>query len=232
MGGRWGRRNRDSDCVHGRPSPRPPADRRNRDLLPGGISGLVAGQQSSSLSPPTATAMPAAPWTRRTSIWLPRRAPGSSPRRLTHLHGGVTSLAFSPDGLHIACLYIEGATRPAGALAPMKPPAGVIGVEGLEIQRVATIETASGEFRQVTPAYACMSMNMTGRPTPASWPMSPHPRPGKTTGGSPSSIPNGWPAASRAQYSTRNTPQARCTACRSRCPAGRRMGSRSPSSVA
>ncbi len=79
-------------------------------------------------------------------------APSASPRRLTHLHGGVTSLAFSPDGLHIACLYIEGATRPAGALAPMKPPAGVIGVEGLEIQRVATIETASGEFRQVTPA--------------------------------------------------------------------------------
>jgi dipeptidyl aminopeptidase/acylaminoacyl peptidase len=79
-------------------------------------------------------------------------APSSSPRRLTHLHGGVTSLAFSPDGLHIACLYIEGATRPAGALAPMKPPAGVIGVEGLEIQRVATIETASAEFRQVTPA--------------------------------------------------------------------------------
>ncbi len=77
---------------------------------------------------------------------------GPSPRRLTHLHGGVTSLAFSPDGLHIACLFIEGATRPAGALAPMKPPAGVIGVEGLEIQRVATIETASGEFRQVTPA--------------------------------------------------------------------------------
>jgi len=79
-------------------------------------------------------------------------AASSSPRRLTHLHGGVTSLAFSPDGLHIACLYIEGATRPAGALAPMKPPAGVIGVEGLEIQRVATIEAASGEFRQITPA--------------------------------------------------------------------------------
>ena len=79
-------------------------------------------------------------------------AASSSPRRLTHLHGGVTSLAFSPDGLHLACLYIEGATRPAGALAPMKPPSGVIGVEGLEIQRVATIETASGEFRQITPA--------------------------------------------------------------------------------
>jgi dipeptidyl aminopeptidase/acylaminoacyl peptidase len=79
-------------------------------------------------------------------------APSSSPRRLTHLRGGVTDLVFSPDGLHIACLYIEGATRPAGALAPMKPPAGVIGVEGLEVQRVATIETASAAFRQITPA--------------------------------------------------------------------------------
>jgi dipeptidyl aminopeptidase/acylaminoacyl peptidase len=79
-------------------------------------------------------------------------APNAAPRRLTHLHGGVTHLAFSPDALHIGCLYIEGATRPAGALAAMKPPAGVIGVEGLEIQRVASIETASGEFRQVTPA--------------------------------------------------------------------------------
>jgi dipeptidyl aminopeptidase/acylaminoacyl peptidase len=75
-----------------------------------------------------------------------------APRRLTHLHGGVTGLAFSPNGQNIACLYIEGATRPAGALAPMKPPAGVIGVEGLEIQRVATIETASGAFLQVSPA--------------------------------------------------------------------------------
>jgi dipeptidyl aminopeptidase/acylaminoacyl peptidase len=78
-------------------------------------------------------------------------APGT-PRRLTHLHGGVTSLAFAPNGLHIACLYIEGATRPAGALAAMKPPSGVIGVEGLEIQRIAAIETASGEVRQITPA--------------------------------------------------------------------------------
>jgi dipeptidyl aminopeptidase/acylaminoacyl peptidase len=79
-------------------------------------------------------------------------ATGVTPRRLTHLHGAVTSLAFSPDSLYIGCLYIEGATRPAGALAAMKPPAGVIGEEGLEIQRIAAIETASGEFRPVTPA--------------------------------------------------------------------------------
>src|SRR5271170_2875577 len=89
----------------------------------------------------------------QSDIYLAAPAAASpSVRRLTHLHGGVTTLAFSPDGLHLACLYIEGASRPAGALAPMKPPAGVIGVEGLEIQRVAIIETASGDFRQVTPA--------------------------------------------------------------------------------
>jgi dipeptidyl aminopeptidase/acylaminoacyl peptidase len=88
----------------------------------------------------------------QSDIYLAAPAAASpSVRRLTHLHGGVTTLAFSPDGLHLACLYIEGASRPAGALAPMKPPAGVIGVEGLEIQRVATIETASGDFRQITP---------------------------------------------------------------------------------
>jgi dipeptidyl aminopeptidase/acylaminoacyl peptidase len=85
-------------------------------------------------------------------VYVAVAAPPSTPRRLTHLHGGVTSLAFAPDGLHIACLYIEGATRPAGALAAMKPPAGVIGVEGLEIQRIAAIETASGEVREITPA--------------------------------------------------------------------------------
>ncbi len=112
--------------------------------------GLVAGQQCARLH--LRLQCPAGA-TDQADVYLATpRAASASPRRLTHLHGGVTSLAFSPDGLHIACLYIEGATRPAGALAAMKPPAGVIGVEGLEIQRVATIETASGEFRQITPA--------------------------------------------------------------------------------
>jgi dipeptidyl aminopeptidase/acylaminoacyl peptidase len=78
-------------------------------------------------------------------------ATSPAPRRLTHLHGGVSSVAFSPDGLHIACLYIDGATRPASATAAIKPLVGVIGVEGLEIQRVAAVEAASGEFRQISP---------------------------------------------------------------------------------
>jgi dipeptidyl aminopeptidase/acylaminoacyl peptidase len=65
------------------------------------------------------------------------RLDGSPARRLTELKGYVDAPAFSPDGSRVAFLYVEGATRPAGALAAMKPPAGVIGEEGVEIQRVA-----------------------------------------------------------------------------------------------
>jgi dipeptidyl aminopeptidase/acylaminoacyl peptidase len=63
---------------------------------------------------------------------------GSPARRLTELKGTVDAPAFSPDGIKLAFLYVEGATRPAGALAAMKPPSGVIGEDGVEIQRVAT----------------------------------------------------------------------------------------------
>jgi dipeptidyl aminopeptidase/acylaminoacyl peptidase len=61
----------------------------------------------------------------------------SKPHRITDLKGFVEAPAFSPDGKHIAFLYVEGATRPSGALAAMKPPSGVIGEDGVEIQRVA-----------------------------------------------------------------------------------------------
>ena len=60
-------------------------------------------------------------------------------RRFTTLNGYVNAPAFSPDGTKVAFLYVEGATRPAGALAAMKPPAGVIGEDGVEIQRVAMV---------------------------------------------------------------------------------------------
>lgn len=65
------------------------------------------------------------------------RLDGSPARRLTTLNGMEGSLVFSPDGTKIAFLYVEGATRPSGALAAMKPPSGVIGEDGVEIQRVA-----------------------------------------------------------------------------------------------
>jgi len=77
------------------------------------------------------------------------------PRRLTELKGYVEAPAFSPDGSGVAFLYVEGATRSAGALAAMKPPAGVIGEDGVEIQRVAVVGTDAGKPvapEQVSPA--------------------------------------------------------------------------------
>jgi dipeptidyl aminopeptidase/acylaminoacyl peptidase len=71
---------------------------------------------------------------------------------LTHLVGNIDSLAWSPDGKSIGFLFVENATRSAGALAAMKPWAGVIGEDGVEIQRVGIVDAASGSFSQVTPA--------------------------------------------------------------------------------
>ncbi|HZP04129.1 MAG TPA: S9 family peptidase [Terracidiphilus sp.] len=69
------------------------------------------------------------------------RLDGHPAHRLTILHGYADAPAFSPDGSRIAFLYVEGATRPAGALAAMTPPSGVIGEEGVEIQRIAVAQT-------------------------------------------------------------------------------------------
>ena len=66
---------------------------------------------------------------------------GGATRRLTELNGYVDDPAFSPDGSRIAFLYVEGATRPAGALAAMQMPSGVIGEDGIEIQRLAYAST-------------------------------------------------------------------------------------------
>jgi dipeptidyl aminopeptidase/acylaminoacyl peptidase len=71
--------------------------------------------------------------------------------RLTEAKGEVGYPEFSPDGSKIAFLYVPGATRAAGALAAMKPWAGVIGEDGIEIQRVAVVDAAA---RKVTPAPA------------------------------------------------------------------------------
>jgi dipeptidyl aminopeptidase/acylaminoacyl peptidase len=77
---------------------------------------------------------------------------GSPARRLTELKGYVEEPAFSPDGQSVAFLYVEGATRSAGALAAMKPPSGVIGEDGVEIQRVAVARVDAA--KPVAPAFA------------------------------------------------------------------------------
>jgi dipeptidyl aminopeptidase/acylaminoacyl peptidase len=64
---------------------------------------------------------------------------GSPAHRLTELHGYVAAPVFSPDGQSVAFLYVEGATRPSGALAAESLPSGVIGEDHVEIQRVAVV---------------------------------------------------------------------------------------------
>ncbi len=65
--------------------------------------------------------------------------------RLSELHGYVHAPAFSPDGESIAFLYVEGATRPSGALAAEPLPSGVIGEDHIEIQRVAVVSARASQ---------------------------------------------------------------------------------------
>lgn len=82
------------------------------------------------------------------------RLDGSPAKRLTAAKGYVEQPAFSPDGSKIAFLYVEGATRPAGALAAMKPPSGVIGEDNVEVQRVAMVaaDASAAAPTEVSPA--------------------------------------------------------------------------------
>ena len=84
-------------------------------------------------------------------VFLWSKATGES-KQLTHLKGLFQHVAFSPDGKMIGILFVEIATRSAGALAAMKPWSGVIGEDGIEVQRVGVVDVASGTLTQVTPA--------------------------------------------------------------------------------
>jgi dipeptidyl aminopeptidase/acylaminoacyl peptidase len=73
-------------------------------------------------------------------------------RQLTHVAGNLEELSWSPDGKRIGFLFVENATRAAGALDAMKPWSGVIGEDGVEVQRVAAADVASGTAETLTPA--------------------------------------------------------------------------------
>ncbi|WP_419804218.1 S9 family peptidase [Terriglobus sp.] len=83
-------------------------------------------------------------------LWLRDNASGSV-KQITHITGAMTSPAWAPDGSSIAFLYVENATRAAGALAAMKPPAGVIGEDGVEVQWVAAADAHTGALSVLTP---------------------------------------------------------------------------------
>jgi dipeptidyl aminopeptidase/acylaminoacyl peptidase len=77
----------------------------------------------------------------------------AAPRRLAELAGYARALAWTRDGKSLGFLYVPGATRHASATAAGKPQVGVIGEdEHEEVQRVASLDLASGSVRVLTPA--------------------------------------------------------------------------------
>jgi dipeptidyl aminopeptidase/acylaminoacyl peptidase len=88
----------------------------------------------------------------KTAIFLVNADGSGTPKQVAELNGYAHELAWSPDGKGLSFLYVEGATRPPSPIAAEKPPSGVIGIEGLEIQRVAEVDAASGALTEITPA--------------------------------------------------------------------------------
>jgi dipeptidyl aminopeptidase/acylaminoacyl peptidase len=72
-------------------------------------------------------------------------------KQLTHLTGNIEQAAWSPDGKSLAFLFVENATRSAGALDAMKPWSGVIGEDGVEIQRVYGVNVSDSKGGFLTP---------------------------------------------------------------------------------
>src|SRR6185437_10570782 len=88
----------------------------------------------------------------KTAIFTESASGAAAPHLLAQLNGYAKSLEYSPKGKFLSFLYVEGATRPSGALAPEPPPSGVIGVEHIEVQRVAAVDASTGNLTWVTPA--------------------------------------------------------------------------------
>ncbi len=60
----------------------------------------------------------------KTAVFLADVAGGSAPHRLAAVDGFAKEMQWSPDGKRLSFLYVEGATRPSGALAAEKPQTG------------------------------------------------------------------------------------------------------------
>jgi dipeptidyl aminopeptidase/acylaminoacyl peptidase len=78
-------------------------------------------------------------------------AAGGPAKKLTNVKGLLASPAWSPDGKTIAVLFTENATRAAGPLVAETPASGEIKDSYFE-QRLALVDLATGDFRQISPA--------------------------------------------------------------------------------
>jgi len=78
-------------------------------------------------------------------------ASGGPAKKLTSVKGLLATPRWSPDGKTIAVLFTENAMRAAGPLVAETPETGEIKDAFFE-QRLALVDVASGEFRQISPA--------------------------------------------------------------------------------
>ncbi len=85
------------------------------------------------------------------AIWLVDTASGKPPRKLADIHGFASGMQWSRDASRIAFLYVPGATRLPEATASGNPRVGVIGATDVQVQHVASIATAGGKPRILTP---------------------------------------------------------------------------------
>ena len=78
-------------------------------------------------------------------------ASGGPAKKLTSAKGLLATPRWSPDGKTIALLSTENATRAAGPLVAETPETGEIKDAFFE-QRLALVDLATGDFRQISPA--------------------------------------------------------------------------------
>jgi dipeptidyl aminopeptidase/acylaminoacyl peptidase len=76
---------------------------------------------------------------------------GGKPRQLAELNGYAHEMEWSPDGKQLSFLYVEGSMRRPSPVAAEPLPSGVIGMEGIKIQRVAAVDASSGQLAEFTP---------------------------------------------------------------------------------
>jgi dipeptidyl aminopeptidase/acylaminoacyl peptidase len=81
-------------------------------------------------------------------LWIVK-ADGSDPQKLTNLNGYTARARWSHNGKQIAFLYIEGAGG-GGPLMAAPTTTGVIDT-AIHNQRIAVLDVASGQLRQVSP---------------------------------------------------------------------------------
>ena len=81
-------------------------------------------------------------------LWIVN-ADGSGVKKLTKLNGYAARPRWSRDGKQVAVLYIEGAGG-GGPLMAHPPTTGVID-KAIHNQRIAVLEIATGQLRQVSP---------------------------------------------------------------------------------